>query len=114
MSHVPSERRVTTEPSGRVMLAVENDWVPDVPVVTEAAALDEFAPPPDGIVVVLPSTAVDDETLPPPAVTELEVPEPIEPVVSITVQVVFSSSLIVPAWTGVTANRTAKAPAGRK
>ena len=96
MSQVPSDRRVTTEPSGRVTLAVENAWLPAVPE-TDDPALDDAEPPPECIVVVLPSTIVDEVTLPPPAVTEEEVPPPAELVLSITVQVVPSSSLMVSA-----------------
>jgi hypothetical protein len=96
MSQVPSDRRVTTEPSGRVTLAVENAWLPAVPD-TDDPALDEAEPPPECIVVVFPSIVVDEVTLPPPAVTEDEVLPPAEVVLSITVQVVPSSSLIVSA-----------------
>lgn len=95
MSQVPSDRRVITVPSGLVTLAVENAWLPAVPVVTDEPALDEAEPPPEFMVVVLPSIVVEEETLPPPAVTDVEVPVPFEPVLSITVQVVPSSSLTV-------------------
>jgi hypothetical protein len=77
------------------MLAVENAWFPTVPLVTDEPALDEAEPPPERMVVVLPSTVVEEETLPPPAVTEVEVPLPMDPVLSTTVQVVPSSSLTV-------------------
>jgi hypothetical protein len=103
MSQVPSERRVTTEPSGRVTLAVEKDWPPALPDVTEEPALDDTDPPPDCIVVVWPPMVVEEETLPLPAFTEDEVPLPLGPLVlvdSMTVQVVPSSRVTLSAWAG--------------
>jgi len=94
MSQVPSDLRVTVVPSGRVTLAVENDRLPAVPVITDEPVLDDTAPLPDCIVVVLPSMVVDDEMPPPPVVTVL-VLLPADPVPSMMVQVVASSNSTV-------------------
>ena len=101
MSQVPSDRRVTTVPSGWVTLDVETDRpllepaVAVTPVVDVAVlAAEDAVFPPEWVVIVRPSIAVDDDTLPPPAVTEDDsrllavVPTP---EASVTVQVVPSS-----------------------
>jgi hypothetical protein len=43
----------------------------------EAPALDEVDPPPECVVVVCPLMAVEEDTLPPPAVTDDERPLPV-------------------------------------
>jgi hypothetical protein len=92
MLQVPSDRRVMTEPSGRVAVAMEKDWLPALPELTDDPAADDAELPPELDVVVRPSRVVDEDTLPPPAVTEVDVPSPVEDVPSITVQAVPSSS----------------------
>lgn len=84
------------------MLAVEKEYPPALPEVTEDPALDDIepdpdCPEPDCIVIVCPPTVVDDVTSPFPTVTEDEFPVPAELVLSMTVQVVPSSSLTVSA-----------------
>jgi hypothetical protein len=96
ISQVPSERRVTTEPSGRVTLAVEKASLPAVPE-TDELALEEAEPAAEPVVVVFPPIVVDEVTLPPPAVTEDVVSPPAELVLSMIVQVVPSSSVTVSA-----------------
>ena len=108
MSQVPSDRRVTTVPSGCVALAVENEPLPVEPAVTEDPALDdevlldadvpaedEVDPPAEWVVVVRPSMVVDEVTLPPPAVTDEDRPPPVACTSPpwMTVQVVPSSSV---------------------
>lgn len=95
MSQVPSDRRVTTDPSGRVTLALEKACASFELELVEEAALDDVEPLPERIVVVLPSMVVDDVTLPPPAVTDELVPPPVVLLLSMTVQVVPSSSVTV-------------------
>jgi hypothetical protein len=60
------------------------------------------------MVVVLPLIVVDDETLPPPAVTDVEVPLPTRPLLSMTVQVVPSSSAMLSLAKAAPATITAK------
>ncbi|KQQ38837.1 hypothetical protein ASG19_07470 [Rhizobium sp. Leaf306] len=60
------------------------------------------------MVVVFPSIVVDDETLPPPAVIDVEVPLPTGPLFSMTVQVVPSFSLMLSLAKAVPATTTAK------
>jgi hypothetical protein len=117
MSQVPSERRVMTVPSGRVVLAVEKDVPSEDPAEADEPVPDadeEFAllpelelallpelvpelldadPVPDCMVVVVPSTVVDDVTFPPPAVTDVDVPLPVVASPWCSVQVVPSSSV---------------------
>lgn len=103
MSQVPSDRRVMTVPSGWVTLDVENDWPLPEPAVAvepvldvEALAAEDCVLPPEWVVIVRPSIAVDDDTLPPPAVAEDDsallavLPAP---VASISLQVVPSSRI---------------------
>ena len=85
-------------PSGSVTLAVEKELAPATPVAAEDPAFDAAVPFPEWVVVVSPLIVVDDETCPPPAVTELDVvPVLLPPIVSVTVQVVPSSSVTVSA-----------------
>lgn len=103
MSQVPSDRRVMTVPSGLVTLADENDWPSLEPAVAEDPVLDveEFAaddvvPAPEWVVVVRPLMVVDEDTVPPPAVTEEDRPLPVAVSLSMplmTVQVVPSSNV---------------------
>nr|WP_314092242.1 hypothetical protein [uncultured Shinella sp.] len=97
MSQVPSDRRVTTEPSGCVTLALEKACVPAVPELEDELALDDVEPPLECMVVVLPPIVVEDVTFPPPAVTDDAVSPAAELLLSITVQVVPSSSVTVSA-----------------
>ncbi|MBB4066158.1 hypothetical protein GGR23_003371 [Gellertiella hungarica] len=108
MTHVPSELRVTTEPSGRVVLVDETalaSAVPDVllePAEAEEPELDvaEWVPPP---------VVVDALTWPPPAVTREDNPGPAEFSLSITVQRVPSSSVSVSSATAAPAAASASA-----
>ncbi|KQQ78040.1 hypothetical protein ASF70_02090 [Rhizobium sp. Leaf321] len=82
--------------------------MPAVPLVTDEPALEDVEPLLECMVVVLPSIVVDDETLPPPAVTDVEVPLPTGPLLSITVQVVPSFSLMLSLAKAVPATITPK------
>ncbi|MBW9115553.1 hypothetical protein JNB88_18100 [Rhizobium cauense] len=68
IEQVPSERFVTTEPSGRVLLAVEKLSTLPEPVeeldADDVAVLDEVSFP----------VVVDELTLPLPAVTDVDMP----------------------------------------
>ena len=88
---MPSDRRVTTEPSGLVVLVDDIDPVPPVDEVA-LELLDEPAPLPW-------LSVVEEETFPPPAVTSVESPvaAPAEASLSMTVQRVPSSSVSVSA-----------------
>ena len=79
MSQVPSDRRVTIEPSGRVTLDIEKASLPPLPEVADEPALDETEPPAECMVVVLPLIVVEELTPPPPAVTEEDVPLELSP-----------------------------------
>jgi hypothetical protein len=93
MTQWPSGPRVTVVvPSGPLEVEVEVLLVLSPLVVAEPPELDETAGPLVWDDVVLPLIVVDDETLPPPTVTELESPDPgslfvLVPLPSSTVQV---------------------------
>ena len=66
---------MTVVPSGKVTLAIENEVASLEWDDVEDPALAAADPRPE-CVVVWPLTVVDDETVPPPAVTELDVVRP--------------------------------------
>lgn len=88
IEQVPSERLVTTEPSARVLLAVEKLSALPEPVeeldADDVAVLDEELFP----------VVVDEVTLPLPAVTDVDMPSA-EEWPSMTVQTVPSSSVML-------------------
>lgn len=107
MSQVPSERRVTTEPSGRVKLLVEKACPSPTLDVADDPELEEVLPLPEFIVVVFPPMVVDELTLPPPAVTDDDVPVPPVAIPSMTVHLVPSSRVMVSAAKATPAAATA-------
>jgi hypothetical protein len=82
-----------TEPSERVAVATEYDWPSLLPDVVEDPLLEDDELRAEFAIAVSPSTLVEEDTLPPPAVTVVDVPPPVEDVPVITVQVVPSSSV---------------------
>jgi len=90
IEQVPSDRFVTTEPSARVLLAVEKLSALAEPAdeldADEVAVLDEAVCP----------VVVDEVTLPLPAVTDVDMP-PVTEWPSMIVQTVPSSSVMLSA-----------------
>jgi hypothetical protein len=119
MTQWPSGPRVTVVvPSGPLEVEVDVLLVLPPLVTVDPPELDETEGPVAWVELVLPLIVVEDDTLPPPAVTELDRPDPVSlcaliPFSSRTVQVSPSLVVICLAETGTAASVTRLASSER-